>query len=82
MNNINITNFRKNAYNYIENTIKFGDALSISTKNGNAVLLSEEEYRGLMETLYLMSVPGLAKDLKAGMEEKPEDMADVDESEW
>ena len=64
MTTTNITNFRKNAFNYVEQTIKYNEPLNISTKEGNAVLLSEEDYSGIMETLYLVSVPG--------MREKPE----------
>ena len=40
MTTTNITNFRKNAFNYVEQTIKYNEPLSISTKDGDAVLLS------------------------------------------
>lgn len=59
MTTTNITNFRKNAFNYVEQTIKYNEPLNISTKDGDAVLLSAEDYSGLMETLYLVSVPGM-----------------------
>lgn len=55
--NTNITNFRKNIFGILENTIKFNEPVNISTKEGNAVIISEEDYNGLMETLYLSSVP-------------------------
>lgn len=32
-----------------------------TTKDGNAVLLPEEDYSGIVETLYLVSVPGMRK---------------------
>ena len=50
MTTTNITNFRKNAFNYVEQTIRYNEPLSISTKEGNAVLLSEEDYSGIMES--------------------------------
>ena len=57
MTNVNITNFRKNIYDMIEKTIEYNEPLSITTKKGNAVILSEEENNNLMETQYISSVP-------------------------
>ena len=36
-----------------------------TTKDGNAVLLPEEDYSGIVETLYLVSVPGMREKLIA-----------------
>lgn len=57
MTNTNITNFRKDIYELLEQTIKFNEPINISTKHGNAVVLSEEDYNSLMETVYLLSIP-------------------------
>lgn len=57
--NTNITNFRKNIFGLLEQTIKYNEPVNISTKDGNAVIISEEDYNGLMETLYLNSIPGM-----------------------
>ena len=54
-----ITNFRKNIYSIVENTGRFNEPVNITTKDGNAVMISEEEYLGMLETLYLTSVPGM-----------------------
>ena len=48
--NTNITNFRKNIFSLLEQTIKYNEPVNISTKAGNAVIISEEDYNGLMET--------------------------------
>lgn len=61
MTNINITNFRKDIYELLEQTIKFNEPINITTKNGNAVVISEEDYNGLMETVYLLNAPGWKK---------------------
>jgi len=53
--NTNITQFRKNVFAMLENTIKYNEPINISTKSGNAILLSEEEYNGIMATLELSS---------------------------
>ena len=41
MTTTNITNFRKNAFQYVEQTVKYNEPLNICTKDGNAVLLSD-----------------------------------------
>ena len=70
MTNINITNFRKDIYELLEQTIKFNEPINITTKNGNAVVISEEDYNGLMETVYLLNTPGMKEKLIKGKEKK------------
>ena len=43
MRNVNVTNFRKDIYKLLENTIKYNEPINISTKSGNAVVLSEDD---------------------------------------
>ena len=82
MTTTNITNFRKNAFNYVEQTVKYNEPLNICTKEGNAVLLSEEDYSGIMETLYLVSVPGMREKIMDGMKEPLEDCVDETAGDW
>lgn len=82
MTNTNITNFRKDIYEMLENTIKHNEPIHISTKNGNAVVLSEEDYNNLIETLYISSIPGLKEDIKQGLQEPVENCINEDEVEW
>lgn len=82
MTTTNITNFRKNAFNYVERTIRYNEPLNISTKEGNAVLLSEEDYSGIMETLYLVSMPGMREKIMEGMSTPLEDCVDEAALEW
>ena len=82
MTTTNITNFRKNAFNYVEQTIRYNEPLNISTRDGNAVLLSEEDYSGIMETLYLVSAPGMREKIMDGMKTPLEDCVDEDAVEW
>lgn len=51
MSSINITNFRKHIFEYLDNTVKYNDILKVSTKGGTAVVMSEEYYSSLLETL-------------------------------
>ena len=80
MTTTNITNFRKNAFNYVEQTIKYNEPLNISTKDGDAVLLSAEDYSGLMETLYLVSVPGMREKIMDGLKQPLDEC--LDETQW
>ena len=82
MTNINITNFRKDIYELLEKTIKYNEPINISTKNGNAVVISEEDYRNLIETLYISSVPGLKKDIQEGLQEDLKDCVAEDKVDW
>ena len=82
MTNTNITNFRKNIYNMLENAIKYNETINISTKNGNAVVLSEEDYNSLMETLYISSVPNLKEEIINRANSSDEDFVSEDEVEW
>ena len=82
MTNINITNFRKDIYELLEQTIKFNEPINITTKNGNAVVISEEDYNGLMEAVYLLNTPGMKEKLIKGKETKIEDCVAEEEVEW
>ena len=61
MHNTSISNFKNNMNELLEQTIKWGEPINISTKDGNAVILSEEDYNNLIETLYLESVLSMKK---------------------
>ncbi|MEY8354048.1 type II toxin-antitoxin system Phd/YefM family antitoxin [Lachnospiraceae bacterium 54-53] len=80
--NTNITNFRKNIFGLLEQTIKYNEPVNISTKDGNAVIISEEDYNGLMETLYLNSIPGMKEKIVEGMNTPLDECLTEDEVEW
>lgn len=82
MTSVNISKFRENLYTYANNILDFGDNLEIRTKNGDIVAMSKEEYSGLMETLYLISHPGTAKEIKEGLETDLSDCISEDEVDW
>ena len=82
MTNTNITNFRKNIYELLETTIKYNKPINISTKNGNAVVISEKDYNNLIETLYISSVPGLKDEIIKRGNAPDEDFVNEDEVDW
>ena len=69
MTNINITNFRKDIYVILKQTIEYNETVNITTKYGNAVLLSEQDYNNIIETLYISSIPDLKNKILEGMME-------------
>lgn len=82
MTNTNITSFRKNVFSMLERTIKYNEPLNISTKDGNAVVLSEEDYQNMVETLYLSSIPGMKEKLIEGMNTPLSECIPEEEVEW
>ncbi len=51
MDKVNISNFRKDLYNIVKRTTMYNEAINITSKDGNAVLISEEDYNNLLATL-------------------------------
>ena len=67
---INITNARKNLYSIIEAVQDTHEPLVITGKKGSAVIIAEEDWSAIQETLYLTSISGMRESIKAGMKEK------------
>ena len=80
--NTNITSFRKNIFGLLEQTIKYNEPVNISTKDGNAIVISEEDYNNLMETLYLSSIPEMKKIIIDGMDTPLEECLPEKEVQW
>ena len=81
MTNTNITAFRKNVFGYVDQAVTYGDVVNVSTKNGNAVIISEADYNSMLETLHLCSIPGMVDSIKAAEQEPLEDCVPYDPNE-
>ncbi len=79
---ISITNARKNLYQLAELALNQGTEVQIQTKHGNVILISEEEYRGLIETLYLSSNQSLKDSLIEGKNTPLSETIDEDDIDW
>jgi PHD/YefM family antitoxin component YafN of YafNO toxin-antitoxin module len=82
MTNINISALRKNIFSIFEQAIRWGDPVNVTTKDGNAVIISEDDYYGLMETLAIKAVPGLGNAIKEGMQTPIDDCVPEDKVSW
>lgn len=82
MTSVNISTFRKNLYGYVKNVIDFNEIVEVTSKNGKVIVMSEEDYTGLMETVYLMSSHSTAKDIKEGLETNLKECVSEKDVEW
>ena len=80
--NINITSFRKNIFNLLEQTIKYNEPINVSTKEGNAVIISDEDYNGLIETVYLSSIPEQRDKIIEGLNTPLDECLQENDVEW
>lgn len=64
MSTINITNARQNLFQLVADVnVGFNPITIVNNKGKNAVLISEEEWKSIEETLFLSSIPGLVDDI-------------------
>ena len=82
MKQLSISEARANLFKLIEGVSKSHKPVYIHGRHNNAVLLSEEDYMSLQETLYLMKVPGLYEDLKKGLETPVEECTPDSDLKW
>lgn len=71
MKTVTATGARQNLYRLLEEV--HDEPVQIVGKNTTAVLVSEEDWRAVQETMYLLSIPGMRESILAGMTEPLED---------
>ncbi|MEE8584712.1 MAG: type II toxin-antitoxin system Phd/YefM family antitoxin [Acidobacteriota bacterium] len=64
----NATQARAKLYKLIETVCETHEPVQITSKKGNAVLVSEDDWRAVQETLHLLSVPGMRESIQGGLE--------------
>ncbi len=80
--NTNVTHFRKNVSTLLEQTLKFNEPIHVSTRNGNVVVLSEDDYRGILETLEMNANPVMTQKLLEGKDTPLSECIPESEVEW
>lgn len=78
----NITNIRKNISMILRQTIQFNEPVHVVTTFGNAVILSEADYNGLLESLHVSSIPGLKEKIVDGLRTPVGECLTEDEVNW
>ena len=82
MTNTNATALRNNLFGMLSNAIKYNETINVNTKDGNAVIISEEEYNGMIATLELSSNKELCEKILAGKDEPLDECVSIDEVKW
>ena len=67
MTTLTATQARKKIYSLVDEVNESHEAIQIQGKRGSAVLIAEDDWRALQETLYLSSIPRVKKSILKGM---------------
>jgi antitoxin YefM len=67
MTTLSATNARTKLYHLIDEVAESHEPIQIAGKRNNAVLLAEDDWRAIQETLNLVSIPGMKESIVEGM---------------
>ena len=83
MTSVTATAFRKDMYNISAQTNENCAPIAITNSRGKgAVLVGEDEWAAIEETLYLMGIPGVAQSLIEGRDASLDECVSEDELDW
>ena len=68
MTTITATEARKRLYSLLDDVASSHEPIEITGRRVNAVLVSEDDWRAVQETLHLLSIPGMRESILEGME--------------
>lgn len=69
MTSLPITKARSRLYQLLDEAADSHQPIQITGKRSSAVLVSEEDWRSIQETLYLISMPGMRDSIREGLAE-------------
>ena len=69
MNTVTATKARSTLYSLISEANTSHEVIQITSKRGNAVLISEGDWRAIQETLHFQSVPGMVESIRQAQKE-------------
>lgn len=75
MTSISATEARKSLYRLVDEVSESHEPVQIIGKRGNAMLVGEDDWRAVQETLHLLSVPGMRESILEGMAEPVDECA-------
>ncbi|RKZ08103.1 type II toxin-antitoxin system prevent-host-death family antitoxin [Candidatus Fermentibacteria bacterium] len=73
MTSITATEARKRLYKLLDEVAQSHEPVQIAGKRNSAVLIGEDDWRSIQETLYLTSIPGMRESILAGINTSVED---------
>ena len=75
MSSFTVSEARANLYRLIDDAAENHSPVLITGKRNNAILVSEEDWAAIQETLHLLSIPGMRESIRAGMEAPLDDFS-------
>lgn len=69
MTSLPVTQARAKLYQLLDEAADSHEPIQITGKRSNAILISEDDWRSIQETLYLVSIPGMRDSIRKGMAE-------------
>ena len=69
MTSLPVTQARTRLYQLLDEAADSHEPIQITGKRANAVLVTEDDWRSIQETLYLISIPGMRASIRKGMAE-------------
>ena len=76
MTSISATEARKRLYSLLDDVAASHEPIEITGRRSNAVLVSEDDWRAVQETLNLLSIPGMRESILEGVATPVEDLDD------
>jgi antitoxin YefM len=76
MTSVTTTEARKRLYGLIDEVQETHEPVQITGKRGNAVLVGEDDWRAVQETLYLVSIPGMRESILEGLAAPTDELPD------
>ncbi len=67
MTSLTASNARAQLYKLLDQAAQSHEPIQITGRRSNAVLISEEDWRSIQETLYLLSIPGMRESIRKGL---------------
>jgi len=69
MTTMTVSQARAKLYKLLDKAATSHEPIQITGKRANAVLISEDDWRSIQETLYLLSIPGMRESIRKGLKE-------------
>ena len=82
MKTVPITNARRDIFNIIQQTIVNSEPVQITSKKGDVVMVSLEDWSAIQETLYLLGIPGMRESILEGDKEPIDECTPLDDIGW
>ena len=73
---LSVTEARQTLFGLVDQVNESHEPVTITGKRGNAVLVSEKDWKAIQETLYLKAIPGVWESIEEGIQEPLDECAD------